>query len=374
MMRAACSIALSCCAVFGAAPAVAQEVRQPLYVKFGGQVRDDGRVIVEASSRGEPVTILEERDASVRVQLKSGAGWIPKIDVGTREEVLKDASQRIADEPDNVEIRFYRLAFTAGSSSADRQQALADLEQIVRLAPKDPRGYFLRGALWAKGRQFEAAIDDFSQCLKLDAKLAPALLERGLAYYALREFDTSLEDLNAYLLLEPQAVEGFAARGMAHVEMQKYAEAEADFAAAIKLDNQLALPWFERARMWMRRHNASEAVRDLEETLKRDASHLDATLFLATLLACGPDNTPRNGKRAIELAAAACRQTGQRDFRPVEALAAAYAENGQFDLAIAEQQAALEILKRNKAPEGAQVAARMRLSQYRAGQPVRLMR
>src|SRR5687768_8018065 len=137
---------------------------------------------------------------------------------------------------------------------------------------------------------------------------------------------------------------------MAHVELGKFDQAEADFAMAIKLDDKLALPWFERARMWMRRHQASQAVKDLDETLKRDPSHLDATLFLATLLACGPDDTPRDGQRAVELAKAACERTGRRDFRPIEALAAAHAETGQFDQAIAEQQKALAILQKAKAP------------------------
>lgn len=374
VMRAACWIVLFCCAVFAAAHATAQEASQPLYVKFGGQVRDEDRVIAAAGSRGQPLKVLEEKAESVRVQLEDGTGWISRIDIGTREEVLKDASQRIANEPDNVELRLFRLELLSPTSASDRNQALADLEHVVRLAPQDPRGYFLRGSLRAKTRQFDAAIDDFSQCLKLDPKLAAALLERGMAYYALREFDIALDDLNAYVQLEPKAPEGLAARGMARVELQKYAEAEADFAQAIKLDNQLALPWFERARMWMRRHNAPAAVSDLSETLKRDPQHLDATIFLATLLACGPDNSPRDGKRAIELATIACRLAGESDFRPVEALAAAYAEAGDFAKAVEQQEKALAMLAKAKMPEAAKNAARYRLSHYKASQPVRLMR
>jgi tetratricopeptide (TPR) repeat protein len=374
VMRAACWIMLWCCAVSATAHAAAQEVSRPLYVKFGGQVRDENRVLAAASSRGQPLKVLEEKAESVRVQLKDGAGWISRIEIGTREEVLKDASQRIANEPDNVELRLYRLNLLSHASPSDRIQALADLEHVIQLAPHDPRGYFLRGSLRAKTKQFDAAIDDFSQCLKLDPKLAPAHLERGMAFYALREFDIALEDLNAYVKLEPNSAEGLAARGMAHVEMQKNAEAEADFAQAIKLDNQLALPWFERARMWMRRHNAAAAVTDLSETLKRDPQHLDATIFLATLLACGPDHSPRDGKRAVELATVACRLAGDSDFRPVEALAAAYAEAGDFAKAIEQQEKALAMLTKAKAAEGAKNAARYRLSHYKANQPVRLMR
>ncbi len=363
-----------CCALCAIAPAFAQEAGPPLFVKFGGQVRDDGRVIAGTSTRGQPLKVIEQNAESVRVQLKEGAGWISRIDIGTREEVLKDASQRIADDPDNVPLRYFRLELLSPTSASDRNQALADLEHIVRLVPKDPRGFFLRGSLRAKAKQFDAAIDDFSQSLDLDATFAPALLERALAYYALREFEVALEDLNAYLKLDPNSAEGFSTRGTARVEMQKYAEAEADFAKAIELDKQLSLPWFERARMWMRRHNAPAAVSDLAETLKRDPRHLDATIFLATLLACGPDDSPRDGKRAVELAHAACRLADAKDSRPVEALAAAYAEAGDFPKAIEHQEKALALLTKAGAPDGAKNAARYRLSHYKAGQPVRLMR
>ncbi|MEX2027003.1 MAG: hypothetical protein WEH44_06875, partial [Pirellulaceae bacterium] len=144
-MRAAYGIALCCCAVFAAAHAAAQEASQPLFVKFGGQVRDEDRVIAGADSRGQPLKVLEEKAELVRVQLQSGAGWISRIDIGTREEVLKDASQRISNEPDNVELRLYRLELLSRASASDRNLALADLEHVIQLAPQDPRGYFLRG-------------------------------------------------------------------------------------------------------------------------------------------------------------------------------------------------------------------------------------
>jgi tetratricopeptide (TPR) repeat protein len=201
-----------------------------------------------------------------------------------------------------------------------------------------------------------------------------ALLERGLAYYALRDFAAALADFEAYLRLEPKAFMGYTARAMARVELAQYEQAEADFSRALAGDDKSPLPWFERARMWMRRHDARAAVNDLGETLKRDPKHLDAMIFLATLLACGPDDTPRDGKRAIELATAACQQTGGSDFRAVEALAAAHAEAGDFPRAIEQQEKAQAILAKSGASDGAKAAARYRLSQYKASNPVRLMR
>lgn len=346
------------------------------FVKFGGgQVRDDSRVIGDKSSLQEPLVVLEERQDSVRVALKGGsAGWVRRSEIGTLAEVLKDASQKIADQPDEVELRWFRVQLAARRNApGDREQTLADLAHIVQLAPNDVRGYMLRGSLAAKNRQFEAAAADFTQALKIDPALPAALLERGLAYCGLRDFEAAIADFDAYARLQPQTPEVYAARAAAHVELEQYDAAEADFTRAIGLDGKSPHPWFERARMWMRRHDAPAAVSDLSETLKRDPKHLDATMFLATLLACGPDDTPRDGKRAVELAQIACK-LAENDFRPVEALAAAHAETGNFALAIHEQEKALDILKRKGAAEGAQAAARFRLSRYRTNQPVRLMR
>jgi Tfp pilus assembly protein PilF len=378
-MRAACFTVLAlataacCCAMLTAQePSAAR-----LYVKFGGgEVRDGERVIGNRDSLEVPLAVVEERQDAIRVTLKDGGqGWVRRSEIGTLEEVLKDASRQIAERPDDVELRLFRVNHLIGRNArGNREQALADLTQVVRLAPKDTRGYLLRGSLWAKSRQFPDAIDDFSACLRIDPACAPALLERGLARYALSEFEAALEDFETYVPLEPKAPLGYTGRAMAHVELAQYEQAEADFSRALAADDKSPLPWFERARMWMRRHDAPSAVRDLGETLKRDPKHLDAMIFLATLLACGPDETPRDGKRAIELASAARQQTGGSDFRAVEALAAAHAEAGDFPRAIEEQEQALTILDKAGATGGAKAAARQRLSQYKASRPVRLMR
>ena len=377
-MRTAWALRLSLLIVIIAVVARADEPPSAhLFLKYGAQAAENSQEPLDLSQPArQPVAFIKEEGERVHVTLADGrTGWISKTSLGTLDEVLADASAQLSQRPDDVELRLFRVELALRRSQQDdRQRAMADLVQLVDAAPQDPRPRLLRGTLLAKARQFEPALDDFTEVLKLDPNHAQARLQRGLALYAVREFEAALEDFEAHVKLEPAAAEGYATRAMAHVELGKFDQAEADFAMAIKLDDKLALPWFERARMWMRRHQASQAVKDLDETLKRQPSHLDATLFLATLLACGPDDTPRDGKRAVELAKAACERTGSRDFRPIEALAAAHAETGQFDQAIAEQQKALAVLQKAKAPLPAQAAAKTRLSQYRAGQPVRLMR
>ena len=375
-MRTSCFVLLSCCAAWFPALALSDEPAAKVYVMYGGEVRDGERVIGTQPSLDEPLAVVEERPDSVRVTLNDGsAGWIPRTHVGTLSDVLQDASRQIAARPDEVELRFFRAQLAARRNApGDREQALADLEHFVRLSPRETRGYLLRGSLWAKTRQFEAAVADFSTCLKLDPACSPALLQRGLALYALRDYEGALADFEAHVQAEPKAALGYTGRAMAHVELGQHQQAEADFSKAIAADDKSAMPWFERARMWMRRHDAAAAVNDLSETLQRDPKHLDAMIFLATLLACGPDDTPRNGKRAVELATAACRQTAERDFRAMEALAAAQAEAGDFVEALAQQEKALALLEKSGASDGAKAAARQRLGQYKASQPVRLMR
>ena len=379
-MRAACwfigAVSGVICCVLSCPGVLAREpAPEPYFAKYGGEVRTEDNVLGKRAALAKPLKVLESRDDALRVGVNGASGWIPKNQVGTLAEVLKDTSQRIAERPQDIELRLFRAQLMAQrSASEDRELALADLHQVVQIAPKDPRGYLARGGLWAKLGQFDAAIDDFTTGLELDPKLAPALLERGLAYYAVREFDAALADASAYLAVEPEAAMGYAARAMAHVELGRFEQAEKDFTAALKRDDQSALPWFERARMWMRRHDAAKAVADLTQTLKRDPKHLDATIFLATLLACGPDNTPRDGKRAVELARSAKELAAANDPRPLEALAAAYAETGDFNQAIKVQESALALLPKAGVPEAAQGASRYRLAQYKARQPVRLMR
>ena len=86
------------------------------------------------------------------------------------------------------------------------------------------------------------------------------------------------------------------------------------------------------------------------------------------LLATTPNDGLRDGKRALELARAACELTNWKNPNYIDTLAAAYAETGDFEQAVNWETKALEFpdfIEKNGQ------AARKRLEFYRKHQPYR---
>ncbi|GEM_PF-3189155 len=121
------------------------------------------------------------------------------------------------------------------------------------------------------------------------------------------------------------------------------------------------------ARVALAQQNLTQAVADYEAGLKAEPDSLSCIGRLAWLLATCPDESVRDGERAVELATRACELTDWKDANHIDTLAAALAEAGQFDEAVKRQQQALEIPDAFDEEERKRVEARLRL--YESGKP-----
>jgi tetratricopeptide (TPR) repeat protein len=110
-----------------------------------------------------------------------------------------------------------------------------------------------------------------------------------------------------------------------------------------------------------------KAVADYEKVieLKPDGiGNLIAHNNLAYLLSTAPDDSIRNGKRAVELAKRAQQRSAEPSADILDTLAAAYAEAGNFEEAVKTQQQAIEMK-----PESAKFREHLEL--YQAKKPLR---
>jgi protein O-mannosyl-transferase len=117
--------------------------------------------------------------------------------------------------------------------------------------------------------------------------------------------------------------------------------------------------------------NCRRVVTDLERALalKPDAARqVTALNNLAWVLATCPDNSFRDGNKAIRCAEEACRLTGFKQAGMVNTLAAAYAQAGRFPDAITTAQMAINLATKAGDTNGA-AAMRQLLVLYREGKP-----
>ncbi len=116
----------------------------------------------------------------------------------------------------------------------------------------------------------------------------------------------------------------------------------------------------EQSKQW------AEATTAYGQACEANSRHLGALNNLSWVLSTAPDESIRDGKRAVKLAKQAMRLAGERAHFVADTLAAAYAENGEFKPAIKLQQ---QLIK--QAPSERRKELRARLELYEQGQPFR---
>src|SRR3989442_1077048 len=112
------------------------------------------------------------------------------------------------------------------------------------------------------------------------------------------------------------------------------------------------------------------AVAHLEKALEIDPGHMNAEVNLAWVLATSPDDSMRNGAKAVQLAEDVARRAGHPNAIVLRTLAAAYAETGRYSDAIEAAQHAIEIAKAT-GNEGLIADLERSITAYRSNQPLR---
>src|SRR5437660_1146538 len=114
----------------------------------------------------------------------------------------------------------------------------------------------------------------------------------------------------------------------------------------------------------------TEGVEEWEKVLLIRPDNGNALNNLAWVFATSPDDSLRDGSRAVQLAEQATRISGSRMAMVWRTLAAAYAENGRFVDAIQTAQRAIE-LARNQGNAGLAAELQNTIALYETGKPLR---
>jgi tetratricopeptide (TPR) repeat protein len=81
------------------------------------------------------------------------------------------------------------------------QQSIASLTEAVRLAPRNPDGYFNRGVVYFQQGDFERALEDFSSVIRLSPADEEAYYWRGISYEQTGRQREAIDDYRQFLAL-----------------------------------------------------------------------------------------------------------------------------------------------------------------------------
>jgi tetratricopeptide (TPR) repeat protein len=228
----------------------------------------------------------------------------------------------------------------------------------------------VRADLLFRQKKYQEAIDVLTPHLKRDPSDAESYFARGTAYARLDQYDEALADFDKVLSLDPQHRMALELRAKCLVDLAKYEEAKIAYTVVIDRGPDEVASYFGRAKCYDALDQHDLAIADLEKALQSDPTDAFSHYLLALLLASSPNDTLRDGKRAVDEAQIAVQliaADSPQHWQALCCLATAYAECGDFKKAIALQEEGLALAADGK---GKQDAERT-LERYRGGEPYR---
>jgi len=268
-----------------------------------------------------------ERPAEARVVLDqaielSPGSILPRIQRARTLLTLKEYDAAIEDldtilENDSKNPAVLLLRARAYQLLDKTDEAKADIEAALKNRPALPAAIEMRAMIAAGSGDFRQAIYDFEELLKLDDKNSELLAQLGVLHSASKQPRKAIARFTAALADGKESFVALRGRADALLSVGKHAEAIADYELALKLK-------------------------------PKDSGVLNN---LAWVLATSPEDSVRDGKRAIELGTAACEATEYKQAHILSTLAAAYAEAEDWDNAVKWSQKAVEIDHNNEHQE-----------------------
>jgi tetratricopeptide (TPR) repeat protein len=264
---------------------------------------------------------------------------------GDLEKAAQQLTKALELSPDNVATLLVRAAVLYELKQTDK--ALADCDQAIRVAPRIAQPYLMRAEILAASERLDEAIIQLEQLLQQAPGSVQLLNRLGNFYILAGRPRKAIETLTLVIEQEPGNFGALRFRADAYLSIGKHAEAVADFEKAHLLEVD-------------------------DESLLNN---------YAWVLATSPDDSVRDGKRAIELATKAAETTSFQTPHVLSTLGAAYAETGDFESAKKWSQQAVDLSK--KAVEAATddeerqrlkkevEALEKELANYQEGKPVR---
>jgi tetratricopeptide (TPR) repeat protein len=181
----------------------------------------------------------------------------------------------------------------------EKEKALADVDKMLSIKPDNTDVMRMRAALLADLGKFDKAIEELEKMHKTNPKDSLTTLQMGMLYTTMKKHAKAIAAFDEVLARNPDDVAALRGRGDALLNVGRRGDAVAEYEKAIQIQ-------------------------------PHDVGILNN---YAWLLATAPEKKIRDGRRAVELANDACKQTEYKKDYILSTLAAAYAEAGDFDSA-----------------------------------------
>ncbi len=168
----------------------------------------------------------------------------------------------------NIANAYTLRASIAIDRDSDFASALNDLDEAIRLQPKQAGLYINRAYLRYKLNDYRGAFDDYEYAVSLDPLNSVAYYNRGLLRSEVSDYDKAIADFSRVLDLDPGDYRSLYNRAMAYADTGKLDKALADIDHVIALTPDIAPLYFFRSSLYERLGNLRKAATDYDHGLE----------------------------------------------------------------------------------------------------------
>lgn len=188
--------------------------------------------------KGDTIKAIDDIDKAISIdKYISGAyaqrAIIKVLHDADYDSALADMNEALRLDPKEVSYYFNRARIKYHQD--DLQGAMADYDYILKLDPDNTMTYYNRGLLRMQVGERNKAISDFTKVIKAEPDNYFAIYNRALLYDMIGNYRKAISDFNVVLEQYPDFAAGFYARSEAKRKMGDMKGGEKDFMLAMDL-------------------------------------------------------------------------------------------------------------------------------------------
>jgi lipoprotein NlpI/uncharacterized protein YecT (DUF1311 family) len=219
---------------------------------------------------------------------------------GEAQETSLENPTAIADR-ELVSITQARIAELEQWRGADKyDEAIADFDRTLKLAPKNAGAFFARGDLKQAKGDNAGAIADYDRCVELEPKNAAAYHGRGDSKQNEGDTDGAIADYNRCIELEPANAAAYNSRASSKMSNGDDDGAIADYNRAIELDPDPNY-YFNRSTAYIVKRDWASALGDIRHARELDKDDPDYPNLIWLILAEQGQNEAANKELAADI-------------------------------------------------------------------------
>ena len=157
------------------------------------------------------------------------------------------------------------------------KEALAVLNEAVRLNINDGDAYFNRALAYYQLNKKEQAIQDLTKAITLNNKFIEAYVNRGNIYLELQEYPKAVSDYKKVLSINPKNPLAHNNLGLVYMNLGEYEQATQYFKSAIALEPNYPDAYFNQGILYLELNQKQKAIASLTKamTLAKDQENQD---------------------------------------------------------------------------------------------------